>query len=477
MNRDELQEFISNKVYYTVPSSTVKQMMADTRTMDIKSFKDKWNDTLEESSEGWKEFIGENGKKSVAERISSAFGSDDKKNPFRRSDNYIDEIYEKQFKGDVPREQFDATLGNMAQYWDDEKSASEYEAGKIRRENEVKNWPWSRKLLASDYEQARYINEPEKALFGDEAPDIGKAKDTRWGSMGDLGAGVVGGTLELAPGMWGYAGPTVRALRDVAHIASGSKYQKTPGEIAQSFAADAMMTAPIAHLPNFRRGQRMLGNIGGANLHGIIDIEADAAKNAAAADAMQAALNGGSVGKALNTDLRKAWTELPPSPLKDQLKSVVMVPNPRLHEIDQITKQAKSDASLAASAEGRNMVRTGEAAVGPVEYTPMQQRIVETPELTKTQRTFKPVVKFTDKVLGGEIGGAVLKGTKTATKLGATTPTANDVDWYIANYARDWDRDIGGFKPSKADQKDGNPKWEAYKQYYFNKYGEMPTAD
>ena len=139
------------------------------------------------------------------------------------------------------------------------------EAGINRRKKEVKEWGLKRKLLASDYEQQRYINEPEKALFGDEAPSIGEAPETRWGAIGDLGTGAIAGVADVAtsplPIVNTVAGPTIRFGRDVAHKVSDSPYQKDWSDVVKDYGTDVAFNAGTQTLANARKLSRMASGL------------------------------------------------------------------------------------------------------------------------------------------------------------------------------------------------------------------------
>lgn len=509
MNRDDLQEFIANSVYYTVPSSTVAQMMADTRTMDIKSFKDKWNDTLEKSSDGWKEFIGDNGNKSVAERITSAFGSDDKKNPFRRSDNYIDKIYEKQFKGDVPREQFDTTLKKMRDYYDQFAFEQEKEAGRLRRQKEVKDWGLGRQMLTSDYEKLRYIDDPKAALFGDEAPSIGSAENTRWGSMADLGLGAAGAVGDALPGWGSMAGPLVRTARDIGHKLplTDSPYQMEWGDIGKNLIADAGFSASTAWLPNFRRARRMeSGGFMPKAISETVAIEKDAENMYKGANVLHELVNGSPRIEQFGDNVkdryfRETVHELPNSPLKDELlpltkqqnidwgKARAIVNNNAFWGLIGLNPETGKRLSHALIDEGvgipqqvanqaaaETIVKTGVPGGAQIPMATAEEipdfvnRLYHAPTLTTFQQKTKPAWVMFDKFLSGNLGGAALQETKTLTggrspKQAERVETAEEREEIEAIKKREapfWDKDG---KPWFKPRKDNSLLYKAWKEF------------
>lgn len=136
-------------------------------------------------------------------------------------------------------------------FYEDE---AEKEAQKNLRKKEVKDWPWYQDLIASDYEKQRYIDDPKSALFGEQAPKLGEAESTRWGSIGDLTAGVAGSIGDAVPGLGGVViGPVIRGARDVTHKVTGSPYQKDLTQIAKDFGKDITVNAGAWLLPNMRK--------------------------------------------------------------------------------------------------------------------------------------------------------------------------------------------------------------------------------
>lgn len=481
-----IEEFLEESSYGWEKANKLaelKEAYSDAETLEPSEWMKKWTPVIMSTPTLTADFYNSkllSTTKPLPERLRESFGSSGKTNPFRKGKEWENQIYWSEFS-DVPRETFDKTLTNMANYWDSELAESAHEAGKIRREREVKNWnPLTRGLLASEYEKARYIDDPKSAIFGDEAPPLGMAPHTRYGAAGDLALGVAGAAGDALPGVAAYSGPALRAARDVAHRASGSKYQKSKGEIASDFLSDVALTSPIALLPNFRREKRMFGNLGGKNLHEMIALENEAKTLTESANEMTGVLmNQNLNGAELNAALRETWRTLPDSWFKEELRPLINTPTIHYNEIAKKAAHARIDAAQATNPQMRQVIRESTALydgnLTPRQFSPIQQRIINTRELTKAEQKMKPVFRFTDKFLTGELGGAALKEFKTATKTGTTEPATNDVDWYLANYTRDWD--TLGFKPGKQDQKDGNPKWEAYKIWHQRKFGILPQED
>jgi hypothetical protein len=75
-----------------------------------------------------------------------------------------------------------------------------------------------------------------------------------------------------------------------------------------------------------------------------------------------------------------------------------------------------------------------------------------------------------------KFGESGVKSVQTGTGRG-TKPNYDEEkqkEWFKQNYTRDW---LLGFKPYPKEQQMNSPKWQAYKEWYFDKYGEMPKED
>ena len=150
---------------------------------------------------------------------------------------------------------FDKSNAYKAEYEAEREAA----AARKKREQEVKDWGW-RDFIASDYEKQRYLDNPSAALFGEQAPELGEAPDTRWGAIGDLSTGIAGGVADVAPLPFGaqiWAGPAIRAARDVGHKAFGTTYQKDLSDIGSDIIKDMSFNLGAAFLANAKRGARI----------------------------------------------------------------------------------------------------------------------------------------------------------------------------------------------------------------------------
>lgn len=163
----------------------------------------------------------------------------------------------KAYKRDVAKE-LGTTVEKLDDAWnehlEDVKKSNEIQA----RKDEVENWPWYKKMIASDYAKQRYINEPEKSVFSDKGEWFNKGED-----VSDLLYGGAGAVGDFIPGIGGtVVGPAVRGLRDVQHKVTDSNYQKDWSQIAGDVGNDLLFNAGTDLAPTMllRRGQRYASN-------------------------------------------------------------------------------------------------------------------------------------------------------------------------------------------------------------------------
>jgi len=457
---DKIQEFVSKNLYADVPVDTYNQILDDSENMDLHSFVQKWDEFLYNNSDGWTNVKPKT--KELSERISESF-KDDKFNP---SEGKKEEIYKKEFS-DVPKEQFDSYLSNMKNYFEDEQKQREYEAGKKRREKEVKEWPWYNDILASDYEKQRYIEEPEYALFGKEAPELGKSKETRWGAIGDLAAGAAGAVGDIPPGFGSLIGPGIRAGRDVAHIITDSPYQKETGDIMKDVISDAAINLGTEFLPTalVRRGARG-GKAASKTRDFLMDVSDEMKQKARTAQNMKSEQMFDVIADNAN-DVRSLETiidRMPDSDIKADMKTILkkedFKPNDILTYMDEY-KNAKELGVGAYETDPKTGAilprKKSEGYLGDnaFDYFKQEEKLKIRPEskirtiLSKGAENWGPVAQ----TIAKEIPTAEGRGGK---------PEVSDEkvkEWYKENYNRDWK---AGFKPN---EKPGDPLWEAYVEW------------
>ena len=450
----------------------LKEAYADADTMDAYEWVSKWGPVITDTPELTADFYESKllSAKPLAQRMVQSFGTSDRDNPFNKSDKWINQLYHSEFS-DVPREKFDRMLGNMSAYWEDEKKARTYEAGKKRREKETKDWGW-RNFLASDYAKERYINEPETAIFGKEAPGfLGSSA----GAKADLAAGATAALLDVVPTPIGseiWAGPLVRSGRDVAY--SGTEYGKSGGELGSSLVSDLGLNAGVAFLPNFR-----------TYLRGVKGAEKSMAPSIMMEDYVTTAKKSldsfptkTELSQLSDVELWKRIDMLPESPIKQDLKkyapNVMSVDRAGIaDEIDRAGKVIDLYENPTLRQEYLRDISEGKEMYPKIGERQIESQILTEPVPTKTQELTRKLLGGTKKVLQSEPAAGALKTSKTMLGLrdgDIKTDPQSTIDWYKANYSRDFEM---GFKPS---MREGDPKWEAYSQWYFEKYGKMPEG-
>lgn len=345
----------------------------------------------------------------LPKRLREAFG--DLK--FAPPEKWKNRVYKQEFS-DVDKDEFEKGLAKMKEYYDEETKQRRAEADKEKRKREVKNDWFFRDFLTSDYEKERYIDNPQAALFGDQAPKLGEAPETRWGSAADLGLGVAGAAGDVVPG-WGSVllGPGARVARDVGHKVTGSPYQKEWGDIVKGGIADVMVSGGTIALPNFRKQMRMYNNA------------MTLPKNVSATMAIETEANNILEGSKLLGQLsdkpiefRQALAGLPESQLTKDLAPLMNSETIDWKAVKDVLRKNANVAYALKDAEGRasyrllndsfDMLNNGLAKTDPKAnliipdrgFTPLQKAVLETAE--PTAKEFKSATRkmLLDKGIG-----------------------------------------------------------------------------
>lgn len=412
----------------------------------------------------------------LPKRLRDAFG--DLK--FAPSEKWKNRVYKQEFS-DVNKEEFEKGLAKMKEYYDKEEAQKRAEADKIKRQREVKNDWFFRDFLTSDYEKQRYIEDPQSALIGDQAPEWGKAPKTRWGSAADLGLGVAGAAGDAIPG-WGsvLVGPGARIARDVGHKVTDSPYQKNWGDIVKGGIADVMVSGGTIALPNFRKQMRMYNNM------------MTLPKNVVATKAIETEANNILEGTRLlgqlsnqPTEFRKALAGLPESQLTKDLAPLMNSETIDWNAVKDVLRKNGNIAYALKDAEGRAIYRLGNDQLGvhttvndaPVTnliipdrgFTPLQKAVLETSEPTA-----KELKSATRKML---LDKGISKFTNPAANLVVTVPGGRgkgkvntvetpeeraQIDAIKQREAPFWNKDD---KPWFKPRKDNSIMYKAWKEY------------
>lgn len=491
-----IEEFLDANAY-NLSVEEYNAALDDYQSMDTRSWIEKYAPLMQEKAAGWNQVDDVKKSKPLPTRISEAFAKD----KFAPGKSYLEDVYATDFS-DVPRPQFDEALSKMRDYYNQFVDEREKEAGRVRRQKEVQNWNPIRSILSSDYEKQRYIDDPQAALFGDEAPGLGDAPETRWGSMTDLGLGVAGAAGDAVPGWGSMVGPAVRVARDVGHKVTDSPYQKEWGDIGHDAIVDATLTATTAWLPNFRREKRMLEGALPEAMSQNMKLNRETENIIKGIDKVTKVVDAGSEQgfDAINKSFREAVKDMPDSYLKRELEPFTKDVNINWPEVQTIVNNYKVASalgelniktpglgtqyahqiidkglnvpkqSLNVKGAPKTMDWSNGRTVGvgyPEKIDPYVMDIYNAKPMTKTQqKLLKPATALND-VLRGDVGGALIQESKTITdsrnpKKAQRVRTVEDqmaINRIKGAEERFWE---AGFKPNKVE---GDLLWEAYAEW------------
>lgn len=462
------------------PTDVYNQMVKDAENMDTKAWSLKYKDLYTSDPNlavSWENEGMDKYSKSKWERMRDYFGSSDKENPFNKNQNQLNAVWQKEFS-DIPKETFMSDIKKMSDSWESEKRAREYNAGRVRREREIKDAsPFSKWALASDYSKQRYINEPEKSVFSDEGKWYNKGDDIRDVALGGLGlAG------DFIPGVGAVVGPVARGVRDYSNY--DTPYGHSVEEIGKERANDLAAFGGAAWLQNFRKMKRMAGGLGkelplvGDVINSdAINFTTNATREGLAK--IQAAKNIKEIDDILKNMPQNSFT----ADITSKLNDFKGWGDPEAVKAleTEIKNMAKNNAGEFYTSFEKNAPKNIWELKKPLnESTPEVNKVLReeganTKNILGTQSKHGDVAK--DLALQPNVGkfGQVVRDVglpayrigeqgvqKRITSQYEGTPKDKDrilKDWYIKNYARDWDM---GFKPN---EKSGDPLWEAYKEY------------
>ena len=447
-----IEEFLDENTYNLTPDE-YNAALDDSQTMDEATWVATYAPLMQEKAVGWNKLDAVKKAKPLPERLREAFGKDG----FNPGKTYKDDVFQDEFEGDVKREDFEKALSKMKEYYDQEVAQRKAEADKEKRKREVKNWNWLRDIATSDYEKERYIDDPQSALFGEQAPELGEAPKTRWGSAADLGLGVAGAAADALPGWGSMAGPAVRTARDVGHKVTGSPYQKEWGDIGKNLIADAGFSASTAWLPNFRKARRIESSgLMPKAISETVAIEKDAENMYKGASVLHELVNGSQRLEQFGDNVkdryfRETVNDLPNSPLKAELlplakqqnidwgKARAIVNNNAYWGMMGLNPETGKTLAHALIDEGvgipqqvakqvdaETIVKTGVPGGAQIPMATAEEipefvnRLYHAPKLTPFQQKTKPAWVMFDKFLSGDLGGAALQEAKTVT--GARSP-------------------------------------------------------
>ena len=438
-----IAEFLEENVYNLTPEE-YNQALADLETLDNKEWINKYSPLMQEKTAGWNKVDELKKAKPLAKRIADAFAD----SKFRPGKAFKDDVYQDDFS-DVPREKFEEALSKMRSYYDQEVAQRKADADKEKRKREVKDWGW-RDILASDYEKQRYVEDPQAALFGEQAPGLGKAPRTRWDAGTDLGLGAAAAVADLSPAKLAIAvGPGLRFARDAKHKVMDSPYQRNWKDILTGLGADVALNAATYGLPNYKRTQRIMDKVLPEVPANVVAKEAMEAESKAIFTGAEMVMPAISERSLLTKDAKralflKAVKEMPDSQMKKELNALADEVNIDWARADAIVRNNLGAATMVSTPELREKSRA--VLFNRDENTPLWKFADEAPNPEKPSA----VHMWTDPNTGvtKPITARQKYDPLTRKMLETTEPTAKNLK--DAATRRAWEKNFARFSPGVA---------------------------
>lgn len=334
------------------------------------------------------------------------------------------------------------------------KAEAEKEANKNLRKKEVQNDWLLRSIIASDYEKQRYIDDPNSALFGEQAPSLGDAPETRWGSMGDLGAGVLGGAGDALPGVYGMAGPAIRFVRDATHKFTDSPYQKDWTTIAKDVAVDAGINGGAWLLANARKTARGAAEMANTRVQDLLNVTEEGNNIRKGLQIFKDNYKGASDYK-----LSEIVRSLPNSQFKTDLLNITETSLGK-----PINRKKLEEMLTQYSVETQSVIETTARAIRQLDIpigdnlfrhnTGYLDKVSKTPaflQLTPKEKFSYLLNKVVPEVNKGKLGQAIVQETATIPGRGSRPNVVETslrkqeqdatIDRIIANYSLLWNKD------------------------------------
>ena len=342
-------------------------------------------------------------------------------------------------------------------YKEDELKQREYEYQRALREREVKNLPWYKDWTTSDYSKQRYIDDPTTSVLG--WPQFNPYSSEGQSEIRDMLLGAAGAVGDAMPKMGSLTGPAVRALRDTYHKYSDEKY-KPEGSIIDNLLMDAGANLGVEYLPTMliNKAKRFTGNVGkAARWLGDVNEVNRVLDNEKVLKESHSAMNDLLNSKIYDdTAIYNSIRSLPESEYKQALLGSLDLEKGGFRDaIIPVHQQWRSELSPEVQEAWKYVKDKGYGTNGSSSRY-FYDKVYE-PKLGPVQskfasavRKFEPIATPAIKIVGGP-------------DMQVTDDDRSKKDWYKANYARDW---MMGFKPN---EKEGDPLWEAYKEWLEGK--------
>lgn len=454
-----------------IDESLLKEAGKDLNELSTDAWYKKYSDAFINNKDTALDFLKIEQGKSLPERLRRAFGD----YGFNPQDVHKQAIYQTQFK-DVPREEFERVLSNMKKYYNEDTARQDSIKARRDREQEVKKWGFFRNTLASDYAKQRYIEEPETALIGEQAPALGKAPNTRWSAGADLAAGTAAAAADFVPPAW-FVGPAIRTGRDIGYSVSNSKYAKDPRDWATERATDLGINLGARFLANARKGQRIANEMTNPEVARTLGVDA----TTEAINESLGKVNSLTMQSLNDKELINLIKDLPESPMKADLINAIKTSEENLGRPinrkaigDVVAKyQVETAPAIQESARG---IREGNVVVigdkgpfGKNASTYLKDVAQATPyeDLTKGQKASYLYNKLVGNFNKGGLGQRTVQEMANIQGRGHSTVNYDRSEefkrlkeYYKQTRGEDWLK----FGSAMAPDKDNEPAWEAYKE-------------
>ena len=342
-------------------------------------------------------------------------------------------------------------------YKEDELKQREYDYQRAKRADEVKNLGFIKNLLTSDYSKQRYIDDPTTSVLGGSQFNPYSAEGQS--ELRDQLLGFAGAVGDALPGAGSFVGPAVRGGRDAYHKYSDEKY-KPEGSVLRSLLGDMMVNAGVEYMPTLilNRAKKFTGNVGkGAKYIGDIVETNRVMKNDELLNQSHKAMDDMLNAKIYDDNtIYNSIRSLPDSEYKSELLNSLNLEKGGFRDAI-IPVQRKWRTELSPDVQNAWMSVKEKGYEVPSQSSKHFLDKVYAPKLSGTQNKIAAILRA-----GENVGPAAVKITSTPEH-----PVEDNVqtrkDWYKQNYARDWSM---GFKPN---EKEGDPLWEAYKEWLEGK--------
>ena len=401
-------------------------------------------------------------------RLSNLYKDLDGKKPSKaRMNSFISK------NPDISEQDVNAWFDKTNQYKEDYKKEREYEAERYKRAKEVKELPWYKDVLTSDYSKQRYIDDPTTSILG--GSQFNPYSSEGQSEIRDMLLGGLAGTADVVPTpalthLW--LGPAIRTGRDIQHEVNDEAYKPegtSVADYAKRFGSDLGTNIAFEYTPNWlARGAGRLNKGASKELNKYIAQPYNAYKLAKEESLIKDSYN--KVDKLLNSNITpiEMYNEikaLPESEYKQSLLSNIdlqrgsipfQIATQQKNWLQQLNPNTQQAFALARN-NGLNVRSVGTTAK-PSDFF---LRKSTAPNLNKRQFIISKLMEG-----GGTVGVPATK-LWARPKVGVEDEDRHQIDWYKDNYARDWDL---GFAPI---YKEGDPKWIAFSELYPERAAEI----